>query len=143
MNKKIYLSLVCVVYGLNSTLVSAVDLYLSNKTNTDMLATARAEHSRSDLTSVPARASKVFIGNITPNDTLSVYLANEAQPWGVFRITLGGQRDEAIYLNAVELTCGHLSIQDPLNESGEGGYSIQILREESSPERICPSRTDY
>lgn len=140
MNKKIYLSLFWIVYGLNASFVSAVDLYLSNKTNTDQLATARAEHDRNDLTSVPARTNKIFIENITPSDTLSVYLAHESQPWGVFRITLGGQRDEAIYLNIVELSCGHLSIQDPLNESGESGYSIQILREKSSPEKICPGR---
>lgn len=130
---------VCIALGVVPSLLG-VDLYLSNKTETEMLATARDSARRDDLVRIPARSQNIFIENITPSDTLTIYAASQDKPWGKFLITLGGQRDERINLVIAEVSPGQFRLQDPLNESGEGGYSIQILHENTLPAKDCPTK---
>lgn len=130
---------VCITLGVAPS-VLGVDLFLSNKTETQMLATARASAQRDELVRIPPNTQNVFVENITPSDTLTIYEASKSRPWGKYLIAVGGQRDERIYLTIAELPCGQFVIQDPWNEPGEGGYSIQVLHEDTQPAKSCPAQ---
>lgn len=117
----------------------AVDLRISNTSNRDIWATARADASGS--VHVPQGAIRTFIENITPNDTLTISFDGGARVWGVYRITLGGQRNDPIDLTFAGNACENYELQDILGESGEGGYNIQELYEKRPLQKACIIRS--
>ena len=120
------------------SLVHSVDLRISNTSNTAIWATARADALAQDLIHVRPGALRTFIENITPNDKLTIYFDPAGrQVWGVFRITLGGQRNDPIDLTFAGNACDNYDLQDILGEPGEGGYNIQDLYEKRAPAKIC------
>lgn len=128
---------VCIVLSLASNIL-AVDLYLSNKTEKAHAATGRSNTRHDEMVSIPPQSHKIFVENITSNDTLTIYQEGQDEPWGKFLISLGGQRNDPIWLTITELKCGQFVLEDILNEPGEGGYSIQILHEDTLPIPKCP-----
>lgn len=127
-----------VVISLASGFTHPVDLRISNTSNTDIWATARADASGRDLVHVAPGAIRTFIENITPNDTLTIYFNNpDMIVWGVFRITLGGQRNDPIDLTFAGNACENYELQDILGEPGEGGYNLQDLYEKRPLVKRC------
>ncbi|MBS1986616.1 hypothetical protein JST99_01645 [Candidatus Dependentiae bacterium] len=116
----------------------AVDLRISNTSNRSIWATARNEASVTDLVHVAPGARRVFVENITPNDTLTMYFDGGARVWGVYRIVLGGQRNDPIDLTFAGNACENFELQDILGEPGEGGYNLQDLYEKRPLEKRCP-----
>lgn len=124
--------------SLMSHFVHSVDLRISNTSNKDIWATARADASGQDLVHVQPGAIRTFIENITPNDTLTIYFDQFGmQVWGVFRITLGGQRNDPIDLTFAGNACDNYELQDILGEPGEGGYNLQDLYEKRPRGKMC------
>ena len=129
---------VIILVSLWSRFTCPVDLRISNTSNKEIWATARADASGQDLVHVAPGAIRTFIENITPNDTLTIYFDQSgAQVWGVFRITLGGQRNDPIDLTFAGNACDNYELQDILGEPGEGGYNLQDLYEKRPRPRIC------
>lgn len=129
---------VMVVASLGSHFVCPVDLRISNTSNKDIWATARADASGNDLVHIQPGAIRTFIENITPNDTLTLYFDQAGmQIWGIYRITLGGQRNDPIDLTFAGNACDNFELQDILGEPGEGGYNLQDLYEKRPRTKLC------